>query len=170
MVIFLYLLVVEGFEVEAFDEVKHLEEKHVTWAQYRKKRDKNAALHDFDQAMVLNRHEEALGRFGELTTSGFLSNHRLGCHVDSGLDQPTAELREYLHITLTRVTSDKVRKNVGGIRGSEVSGFPSLPLIDAFEVEGFEVEGFEVERFEVEATFRVEEAFGFEASFVFEAA
>ncbi|GJV16057.1 hypothetical protein Tco_1361380 [Tanacetum coccineum] len=30
----------------------HLEEKHVTWAQFGKKQDKNATLQDFDQAMV----------------------------------------------------------------------------------------------------------------------
>ncbi|GKB42964.1 hypothetical protein Tco_0887906, partial [Tanacetum coccineum] len=48
--------------VGVFDEVsfntlfrafgKHLEEKHVTWAQFGKKRDKNATLQDFDQALV----------------------------------------------------------------------------------------------------------------------
>jgi hypothetical protein len=31
-------------------------------------------------------------------------NTCLGCHVDNGLDQPAAELGEYLHITLKRVT------------------------------------------------------------------
>ncbi|GJX19293.1 hypothetical protein Tco_0221970 [Tanacetum coccineum] len=32
---------------------KHLEEKHMTWAQFGKKRDKNATLQDFDEALDL---------------------------------------------------------------------------------------------------------------------
>ncbi|GKA03466.1 hypothetical protein Tco_0676247 [Tanacetum coccineum] len=38
------------FVILAFE--KHLEEKHVTWAQLGKKRDKNTTLHDFAQALV----------------------------------------------------------------------------------------------------------------------
>ncbi|GJZ66634.1 putative reverse transcriptase domain-containing protein [Tanacetum coccineum] len=69
---------------------KHFEEKYMTWAQFGKKRDKNATLHDFDQALDLQFVEMAPQ--SPLTPSMFQSNHRLGCHIDSGLDQPVAEL------------------------------------------------------------------------------
>ncbi|GJR24426.1 hypothetical protein Tco_0972953 [Tanacetum coccineum] len=48
---------------------KHLEEKHVTWAQFRKKRDKNTTLLVFDQAMVLQ-YVETVSGF-HLTSSMF---------------------------------------------------------------------------------------------------
>ena len=40
----------------------------------------------------------------------FDSNARLGCHVECELDQLAAELEEYLHITLTRVTGNKLER------------------------------------------------------------
>ncbi|GJZ79775.1 retrovirus-related pol polyprotein from transposon TNT 1-94 [Tanacetum coccineum] len=42
---------------DIYDE--HLEEKHITWAQFGKKRDKNATLQVFDQVMVLQCVETA---------------------------------------------------------------------------------------------------------------
>ncbi|GJW91587.1 hypothetical protein Tco_0169140 [Tanacetum coccineum] len=38
---------------------KHLEEKHMTWAQFGKKQDKNATLQDFDEALDLHYVETA---------------------------------------------------------------------------------------------------------------
>ncbi|GKA89245.1 hypothetical protein Tco_0811057 [Tanacetum coccineum] len=38
---------------------KHFEEKHVTWAQFGKKQDKNATLQDFDEALDLQCVETA---------------------------------------------------------------------------------------------------------------
>ncbi|GJX62228.1 hypothetical protein Tco_0295128 [Tanacetum coccineum] len=52
--------------------VKHLKKKYVTWAQFEKKRDKNATLQDFDQAMDLQRVETASGF--PLTPSKFQGN------------------------------------------------------------------------------------------------
>ncbi|GJT16457.1 hypothetical protein Tco_0875163 [Tanacetum coccineum] len=43
----------------SFSFGKHLEEKHVTWAQFGKKQDKNATLQDFDGALDLQCVETA---------------------------------------------------------------------------------------------------------------
>ncbi|GJZ54098.1 reverse transcriptase domain-containing protein [Tanacetum coccineum] len=51
------------------------------------------------------------GDVGEMLDRDVQGNHRLGCHVDGGLDQPAAELGEYLHITLTRVTGIELDSN-----------------------------------------------------------
>ncbi|GKA88817.1 hypothetical protein Tco_0810629 [Tanacetum coccineum] len=63
------------------------------------------------RAEDLKRHLQLWKRFGRLYFVVFVlvrSNHRLGCHVDSGLDQPDAESGEYLHITLMRVAGNKI--------------------------------------------------------------
>ncbi|GKA73267.1 hypothetical protein Tco_0779483 [Tanacetum coccineum] len=103
----------------------HLEEKHVTWARFRKKQDINITLGLSERGdsvgftttpsevkggditttcdvVTMTDLKEAFRRFGGLTTSENpsdatpretrLGNHRLSCHVDSGIDQPAAEL------------------------------------------------------------------------------
>nr|GEX58177.1 hypothetical protein [Tanacetum cinerariifolium] len=46
----------------------------------------------------------------EMEEACLTGNTRLGCHIECGLDQPTTELKGYIHITLMRVTGKRIRE------------------------------------------------------------
>nr|GEV63914.1 reverse transcriptase domain-containing protein [Tanacetum cinerariifolium] len=110
--------------VEVMDrEVKQLKQSRIPIVKVRwnSKRGPEFTWEREDQIRVnINSHgiPQFYGMFNKenqtlLERACLTGNARLGCHVECELDQLTAELEEYLHITLTRVTSNKNVKSFG---------------------------------------------------------